>query len=62
MLFDNCGLEFALPNCMDCLNRYTYEITFRTATSPKMKWVGQVERMEKFEIFTNLADNLKEVL
>jgi hypothetical protein len=46
---------------MGFLITYTSEIIVRIATSPKKKWVGQVEGMKKFEIFTNLADDLKEV-
>ena len=58
MLFEKCGRKFVLSNCMDFLNIYRSVIAVRIDTSPKMKWDGQLERIEKFEILTNLVDDL----
>jgi len=43
---------------MDFLNIYRSVIAVRIDTSPKMKWDGKLERIEKFEILTNLVDDL----
>jgi len=59
MLFGKCGRKFVLPNCIVFLNIYRTEIGVRIAMLPNEKWVGKLERIENFEILTNLADDLK---
>ena len=61
MLFENCGRKFVLPNCMGFHNTYRSEIAVRITMPPKEKCVGQLERIIKFEILTNVAVDLKEV-
>ena len=43
------------------MSKYSSEIPNRIAKSPKEKWVVQLERIEKFEILKNFADDLKVV-
>jgi len=60
-LFEKCGRKFVLSNCMGFHNTYRSVIAVRIDTSPKMKWDGQLERIENSEILTNFVDVRKEV-
>ena len=61
MLFGKCGRKFVLPNCVGFLKIYGTVIAVGIAMLPKEKCVGQLERIEKFKILSNLAHDLKEI-